>query len=802
MRKTNGSFLPPVLMRMALVFCAAAAPAFVASCSPSLLPGNANGGNSNGSGSGDGSSVGGVVVGDDIFGPPGGDSGSTDSLRARIRNESASRADVTIRFIDNDAIVHLAFVRSMPETVTTVTSPDMATQIEISGIDAAGRALGDSLFRLGVDYDKFRPAEYVISAAPGDGGPVDPIPDDDEPVRPLPVSISLIEPATDVEVEPGATVPVRWVDEGGGPGAVVRLFLSPVNRSSERIAAGPAVGAALDGLNDQLSIVVQGVEPETYLIVAEIADGFTTATAVAPGRVIVLPDSENVAPTISIVSPRQMVDVERNGLLNVEWSDDDPDDNATITFALESSEGVGVSTGRFSIGAAYAEDPDGAGFDRVALPLTGVLPGLYDLIATIDDGERIGTDRVAQAVRVRGAPVNDAPTLRLIEPAADIVVPLNGSFTVRWEDSDGDDNARISLFLDPDLSVSAINGNEFLLAASIGEDADGPGDMITLGIPAGVLAGMYRVVGVITDGQVEVTSAAPGRVTVTEVDPGRNPVDPRPQPLRSIQFASPTSDVRLRLGEAFPVRILYRNLPASVPPRLFVTGTNELGQTLRVEVTPPDATADAEFTVLLPGTPEVIPNKWWPRRFRLDAEATVDGTRYTASADGAVWIRQEVELLSIRMVNYWCFDEAIASPEASDFFGLDITWMGGGFESASGHPPAIAEVSAAPVRFWASFDGLVPDDLKGDRRHRMMWQVVESPNVVQTTRIDYATMIGLGTIAGTGDDPIPVVAALDSGLYRIVAAAETPSFGRLLTTWGPTVEVCFPLPVSRKPPAP
>ena len=84
-------------------------------------------------------------------------------VRARVRNESDVSADVTVRFIQGETIVHLAFVRVLPVTVTTVISPDAADRVELSGIDTLGRALRPETLIFGLDFDESMPAEYVIA---------------------------------------------------------------------------------------------------------------------------------------------------------------------------------------------------------------------------------------------------------------------------------------------------------------------------------------------------------------------------------------------------------------------------------------------------------------------------------------------------------------------------------------------------------------------------------------------------------------------------------------------------------------
>ncbi|MGB2985432.1 MAG: hypothetical protein WBE26_06070, partial [Phycisphaerae bacterium] len=124
------------------------------------------------------------------------------AVAARVRNESANRADVTLRFIHDETVVHLAFVRVLPDTVTTVLSPKPAGLIEASGIDERGEALASDAFAFGVDFDETTPAEYTITDEPPD----EPPPDDPEPDNPEPATLTMLEPASDDTRTLGSTL--------------------------------------------------------------------------------------------------------------------------------------------------------------------------------------------------------------------------------------------------------------------------------------------------------------------------------------------------------------------------------------------------------------------------------------------------------------------------------------------------------------------------------------------------------------------------------------------------------------------
>ena len=67
----------------------------------------------------------------------------------------------------------------------------------------------------------------------------------------------------------------------------------------------------------------------------------------------------------------------------IQWTDDDPDDNATISlyYDTDSSGADGAL-----IASGLSEDPDGAGDDTYVWDTTEVATGTYYVYAVIDDG--------------------------------------------------------------------------------------------------------------------------------------------------------------------------------------------------------------------------------------------------------------------------------------------------------------------------------------------------------------------------------------------------------------------------------
>lgn len=567
-------------------------------------------------------------------------------VTARVRNESTLRADVTVRFIQDDSVVRLAFVRVLPSTITTVFSPNPANVVELSGIDEQGVALISERFVL--DSEEDVRVEYVIRDNAVETPPEEP---------PPPGEIILLEPANDVTLPLGSTLRVRWVDANIEPDAVVRIFLVPTDGSTP-LSAGPAVGAALDGINDELLILLDELPPGIYQVIGELEDGATITSSTAPGTIEVLPD-----------------------------------------------------------------------------------------------------------------PINEAPTLELIEPAQAIEIDQGGVLTVRWIDSDPDDNARISLWLDPDLTATEFNSNEIPLALSLGEDVDGGGDQITLGIVAD--PGEYRVAGRITDGLSEATAWAPGVVTIVTGPP----VKPDILPVE-LSFITPTVLVKARVGDPLNLFLEALHVTEESTVELFLVFQGGERQGERIKLAPDSLRLNEPTTVALP-TNQAIPNAYWPRKFRLEAEArTTSQATVITAAPGEIWIRQEVEITSVHMANYRCEDVIETRVDCSRFFGVEVQWFGGGFEEREPH---------GEVAFWISEKDSVSKSLERDRTHLILHRMPESPNVLQVTKL---------SVFGLVIEPVGVDNALEltvnAGNYQFITVTTADLFGPITSQAHPDqFEICL-----------
>jgi len=712
----------------------------------------------------------------------------TGMARTRVRNESITRqVDVTVRFIRDDIVVHLAFVRVLPETATTVLSSQPVDTVEVLGNDSDGHALESALFLFGLDFNEKYPAEYIVLDDHEEAQrPVAP----DEIVPVAPSTLTLLEPAGAVMTFIGMTLDAKWEDFTELPDAVVRLYLRrPGAADRDLIPVGPAIAAALDGLNDAYRVVLSGIAPGVYELVAELDDGTEVIRSVAPGRITVsavpVQGDTNQPPTLAISlvgGPGQLV-LEPGESFEVVWDDADPDDNATILFTLEPS--TAGTTGVYQISPPFAEDLDGPAADRALLSVSGVLPGLYDLVGTISDGVLLGVARLPRAIRVRPHQEvpNIPPFIEVTEPLALVEVVPGDTFKIAWNDDDPDDDARIMLFLDPDHTAKKRNGNEIVLFDSISED--GAGDELLIGLPEDLLPDIYGVGAVISDGIVEFEARAPGLLKVGEPSDYEPPVEgPRPRPADHLTVAGPIRGVVRYNGDALLLVIpIVDEQYVGGPDRLTLTNVPYGGDTT-VDLVPTawSIEDDALIHVVLPR--DAVPNRAWPREFDAQIVLTgADGVSKEQFTAERVWVPQDVELVSVDAVGFSCDTDGMLVEENVRFTGLEISWFGGGLSE---------QAQDSTVEIWLTADGVVPSDSVEDHLHRLLYQGAGSPNATSAAHVVLdAVYFGREDVMIPAGAETPDRPVLDAGVYHVVAVADLTDYGRITAPAYPTtVELC------------
>ncbi|MBN1341966.1 MAG: FG-GAP repeat protein [Phycisphaerae bacterium] len=134
--------------------------------------------------------------------------------------------------------------------------------------------------------------------------------------------------------------------------------------------------------------------------------------------------------------------------------------------------------------------------------------------------------------------VNTPPTMTITQPSQGLTISQGDRFTICWTDSDPDDNAVISIFLDPDSVPNS--GNELLVIAGRQEDPDGISndcvevDTELLNVPIA----KYRIVGIIQDAAGNVVTSSPN-FYVEVLAPGISPGNEPPK----IKITEPTENI-------------------------------------------------------------------------------------------------------------------------------------------------------------------------------------------------------------------------------------------------------------------
>lgn len=424
--------------------------------------------------------------------------------RARVRNESDADADLDVLFFEGDAVVHRASVRVMRQTVTTVSAVGIVDRIEMSGALLRGRALPPAVFHFGEDFDEARPAEYVVRGSPEPEVP-------NEPATPV-LSVAIDQPAERVELPVGSILDVELRGSSSVGEGRIQLFLQADGETARVPLIQPRELAGLEA-SELMPVVLERLEPGTYSLVAVLTARGISVEALAAGEVVLVDWGDDAIPVIELLEPARAVTVSREGtdVVVARWLDADEDDDATIELLLEPVAPGIVGLDGFSLSGPLHEDPDGAA-DSAELTFESVLPGLYEVVAYIDDGELSGTSIAGGRVRVLPDVLNEAPSLTMRAPGSAMNVARGQQVRVAWTDGDSNDDAVVSLWLDPDLGVADLSGNEWLLAGGLSED-----DTVNesgVEVPSAARAGLHRVVGVITDGVHTVTVAAAGTLCV------------------------------------------------------------------------------------------------------------------------------------------------------------------------------------------------------------------------------------------------------------------------------------------------
>ncbi len=384
---------------------------------------------------------------------------NTGAVRVRIVNEAAIAADVRTTLRTAGIVVHRSSRRVAASSNSVVVGPDQADSIlvEITQLKLEPRTLPSRAFFLGLD---FSPGQTVIVRIEGDPPvvtpPVEPPPIDPPPVEPPPVLPPVV-----VVIDLGAGVdiiridPIQFLDIDPHTGGELPL---PPELPPPGGVSGPTGAIPPGGFGGDFP---GGLTPPPPGGVTTIPGWPGGGAGQPPGNGSGDPDEPDAGDT-----PGAPVDP--NDIAVVVDVDLDPTNGNESIYPLQTD-------GR--------EDP-------VRWDPTTAEPGVYWFyVDRVVDGQlqRVGPQPTAVRINAQPDLIFDSPTPGAVLVQGD---PLH----VGWAGRDDDDDARVSIWLDPDESVS---GDEIILAVDVAED-DVAQRTLTFDTAA-VKPGFYSVNGLIQD---------------------------------------------------------------------------------------------------------------------------------------------------------------------------------------------------------------------------------------------------------------------------------------------------------------
>jgi len=190
----------------------------------------------------------------------------------------------------------------------------------------------------------------------------------------------------------------------------------------------------------------------------------------------------------------------------IEWTDRHFEPSASITLSYDNDTLAG---GEVLIGQVTCTlDPIGVP-DTYLWTLDSVPEGIYYVKAAIFSGSQL-----AAAYSPGQVTVIHPPSIKVLEPDG-VNDEAHGTFTIKWDDRDADDNASVALYYDTDMNPS--NGEIKIGDIPWGEDPDGALDSLVWNTTL-IPTGFYYIKAGIYDGKISNHSYSTGTVHVLPND--------------------------------------------------------------------------------------------------------------------------------------------------------------------------------------------------------------------------------------------------------------------------------------------
>lgn len=182
----------------------------------------------------------------------------------------------------------------------------------------------------------------------------------------------------------------------------------------------------------------------------------------------------NEEPFLSILTPLNNITKTEGQPINVFWDDEDPDDNAYISFAIDpdinETPWLGDNNHQW-IQISISEDPDGSS-DEICWTVSNLYPGTYSIWGLISDSHNNPVyDRAIGLVTIEG----NLETYIIFNETEDIWLKENGVFDIDFLDESGIGNIKYqissnddtnpsnwhNLTIDGVIDITQFSGNEF-----------------------------------------------------------------------------------------------------------------------------------------------------------------------------------------------------------------------------------------------------------------------------------------------------------------------------------------------------
>ena len=384
--------------------------------------------------------------------------------------------------------------------------------------DDGAPPLGDEIDSLTWDLSKLAKGEYYIYAVITDeaGTSYDYI---DAPVlvNKAP-QFEFLSPVVDQTIIIGSTVTISYSADDPDDDIDITLYLDRNRSYTDRFSIPLAWGDdMIEGDDIEIEVSSANVESGTYYLVAQVDDGVNSTLFVYADALIsfVTPGAKYI--TIENPSLADSQVVKTGNTFRITWDDNNNDflDTAYLQFFYTpnnygytgtpitgidwSADGTVLDPQNYPVYDPFVDDTSREE-DAYDWNLQDVkTSGTYYILAVMNDP--ISTTYEYSSYPIT---IDKLPSLTFTNLNQPISVRQGSSFVVAWDDSDPDDNAEISLFLDTDTDPD--NSIGLPIVTGIAEDPDGVADNYTVNTRSGSLTvtpGVYYVAARLEDSIID-----------------------------------------------------------------------------------------------------------------------------------------------------------------------------------------------------------------------------------------------------------------------------------------------------------